>query len=73
MKTAAAEVLVEIEGKIGVVTINRPQALNALSISVMDAVSEALGGFDRDPAIHAMVLAGLPRDFVVSRLSQAAQ
>lgn len=60
---AAAEVLVEIDGKIGVVTINRPSALNALSISVMDAVSEALGGFDRDPGIHAMVLAGLPRAF----------
>ena len=64
MTTAAApEVLVEIEGKVGIVTLNRPKALNALSIAVMDAVSEALGGFDRDPAIHAMVLAGLPRAF----------
>ncbi|MBI2385738.1 MAG: enoyl-CoA hydratase/isomerase family protein [Elusimicrobia bacterium] len=62
-QTAAAEVLVEVEGKIGVVSINRPSALNALSISVMDAVSEALGGFDRDPSIHAMVLAGLPKAF----------
>jgi len=58
-----SEVLVETEGKIGVVTLNRPQALNALSISVMDAVSEALGGFDRDPEIRCMVLAGLPKSF----------
>ncbi|MDD5302748.1 MAG: enoyl-CoA hydratase-related protein [Elusimicrobia bacterium] len=64
MTTAAApEVLVETEGKIGIVTISRPQALNALSVSVMDAVVELLGGFDRDPSIHAMVLAGLPRAF----------
>lgn len=62
-QTAAPEVLVETEGLVGIVTINRPQALNALSIPVMDAVAEALGGFDRDPAIGAMVLAGLPRAF----------
>ena len=62
-QTAAPEVLVEVEGKIGIVTLNRPQALNALSIAVMDAVAEALGGFDRDPNIHAMVLAGLPKAF----------
>jgi enoyl-CoA hydratase len=63
MPRIAAEVIVETEGAVGVVTINRPQALNALSVAVMDAVVEALGGFDRDPAIHSMVLAGLPRAF----------
>lgn len=60
---AAQEVLVETEGAVGIVTLNRPQALNALSIAVMAAVSESLAGFDRDPAIRAMVLAGLPRAF----------
>lgn len=64
MTTAAApEVIVETEGAVGIVTLNRPQALNALSIPVMDAIVEVLGGFDRDPAIHAMVLAGLPKAF----------
>jgi enoyl-CoA hydratase len=62
-QTAAADVLIEIDGQVAVVTLNRPQALNALSIAVMDAVSEALGGFDRDPAIRCMVLAGLPKVF----------
>ncbi|MEQ1920644.1 MAG: enoyl-CoA hydratase-related protein, partial [Elusimicrobiota bacterium] len=62
-QATAPEVLVEIEGKIGIVTLNRPQALNALSIAVMDAVVEALGGFDRDPEIRVMVLAGLPKAF----------
>lgn len=62
-QTAAPEVLVEVEGTIGIVTLNRPQALNALSIAVMDAVIEALGGFDRDTSIHAIVLAGLPKAF----------
>jgi len=63
MMTAAAEVIVETEGKVGIVTLNRPQALNALSVPVMEAVAEALGGFDRDPMIHVMVLAGLPKAF----------
>ncbi|MBI4060913.1 MAG: enoyl-CoA hydratase/isomerase family protein [Elusimicrobia bacterium] len=63
MAAAAPEVAVETEGAVGIVAINRPAALNALSISVMDALLEALGGFDRDPAIRAMVLAGLPRAF----------
>ncbi|MBI5245583.1 MAG: enoyl-CoA hydratase/isomerase family protein [Elusimicrobia bacterium] len=58
-----SEVLVETDGKVGIVTLNRPQSLNALSIAVMDAVSEALGGFDRDPEIRCMVLAGLPKSF----------
>lgn len=63
MTTSAPEVVVETDGAIGVVTLNRPQALNALSVPVMDAVAEALGGFDRDPKIHVMVLAGLPKAF----------
>ncbi|MDP3544134.1 MAG: enoyl-CoA hydratase-related protein [Elusimicrobiota bacterium] len=63
MTSIAAEVIVETEGAVGIVTLNRPSALNALSIAVMDAVVEALGGFDRDPGIHAMVLAGLPKAF----------
>ncbi len=59
----AQEVRVETEGAVGVVTIDRPQALNALSLAVMDAVIKALGDFDLNPAIHAMVLAGSPRAF----------
>lgn len=58
-----SEILVETEGKVGIVTLNRPQALNALSVAVMDAVAEALGGFDRDKSINVMVLAGLPKSF----------
>ncbi len=58
-----SELIVETEGKVGIVILNRPQALNALSIPLMDAVAEALGGFDRDNSINVMVLAGLPKSF----------
>ncbi len=56
-------ITVETEGKVGIVILNRPEALNALSIPLMDAVVEALGGFDRDPAVNAIVLAGIPKAF----------
>ncbi len=62
-QSLAQDVLVETAGAIGIVTLNRPQTLNALSLSMMDAVASALHGFDLDPAIGAMVLAGLPRAF----------
>ncbi|MDX6769296.1 MAG: enoyl-CoA hydratase-related protein [Elusimicrobiota bacterium] len=61
--TATAEVLVERDGAVGVATLNRPQALNALSFSVIKALSEALAGFEADPAVRAVVIAGLPRAF----------
>lgn len=61
--TATAEVLVERDGAVGVATLNRPQALNALSFSVIKTLSEALAGFESDPGVHAIVIAGLPRAF----------
>lgn len=64
MATATApEVLVERDGAVGVVTINRPQALNALSLSVMKAVADAFEAFDTDDSVRAIVLAGGRRAF----------
>lgn len=60
---AAPEVLVETDGPVGVVTLNRPQALNALSGPLMRGAAEALAGFEKDAAIRAVVLAGSPRAF----------
>jgi enoyl-CoA hydratase len=60
---AGSEVLVERGGAIGVVTLNRPQALNALSLSLMKALVEALEAFDADPEIRVMLIAGSPRAF----------
>ena len=61
--TAAAEVLVERDGPVGLVTLNRPQALNALSLSVMESVARALEAFEADDAVRAVVIAGGPRAF----------
>ena len=56
-------VLVERDGAVGVVLMNRPQQLNALSDELMDAVVSALGELDQDAAVRAIVLGGGERAF----------
>jgi len=56
-------ILVETQGRVGVITLNRPQALNALCDQLMGEVGDALRGFDADPAIGAIVLTGSAKAF----------
>lgn len=56
-------ILSEIEHPIGVVTLNRPKVLNALSPELMAEVTTALGEMERDPEIRAVVLTGGPKVF----------
>jgi enoyl-CoA hydratase len=52
-----------VEGKVGVVTLNRPQQLNALSGQLMDELGAALTAFDADEAIGCMVITGSEKAF----------
>src|SRR5919197_1169000 len=54
---------VERDGPLGVVTLNRPQALNALFAPLVREMVEALEGFDADPEIRALVPTRGPRGF----------
>jgi enoyl-CoA hydratase len=56
-------VLVEREGAVGVVLMNRPKQLNALSGELMGAVVSALQELDADPEIRCIVLGGNERAF----------
>ncbi|MGH2998304.1 MAG: enoyl-CoA hydratase-related protein, partial [Gaiellaceae bacterium] len=56
-------VLIERDGRVGIVLMNRPNQLNALSGELMDAVVAALGELDADPEIRAIVLGGGERAF----------
>ncbi len=56
-------ILVETRGRVGLVTLNRPKALNALNTTVQRELVEAMQGFDADPAIGAMVLTGSEKAF----------
>lgn len=56
-------ILVEREGRVGIVTLNRPKVLNALNDEVMDRLGAALLALDADEAIGAIVIAGSARAF----------
>jgi enoyl-CoA hydratase len=56
-------ILTRVEGRAGVVQLNRPKALNALNRELMTELVDALVGFDRDPAVGCMVLTGNERAF----------
>lgn len=60
---AEPNVLVERDGPVGVVLMNRPKQLNALSGELMEAVVEALGELDADADVRAIVLGGGERAF----------
>ena len=51
-----AFVLTETRGRVGLITLNRPKALNALNDALMDQLGQALLAFDGDEHIGAIVL-----------------
>ena len=55
--------LVETRGKVGLVTLNRPQALNALNATLVAELNQVLDGFDADPAIGCIVITGSEKAF----------
>ncbi len=55
--------LTERNGNVGIVTFNRPDALNALNEQVAIEVTDALAEFDADDSIGCMVLAGGDKAF----------
>jgi enoyl-CoA hydratase len=56
-------IIVEKHGKVGMIRLNRPRALNALNAQLIKELGEALSGFESDAAIGAIVLTGSERAF----------
>ena len=56
-------ILTETDGRVGVITLNRPAALNALNRATMHAVVEAAEAFDADPQIGAILVLGSEKAF----------
>lgn len=56
-------ILTTTEGAVGVITLNRPQALNALNGQLIQELAHALDGFEDDSAIGAIVLTGSEKAF----------
>ncbi|XAZ33061.1 enoyl-CoA hydratase [Paenarthrobacter ureafaciens] len=55
--------MVERRGRVGLVTLNRPSALNALNTALMNELVEAVTDMDRDPGVGAVVITGSAKAF----------
>jgi 2-(1,2-epoxy-1,2-dihydrophenyl)acetyl-CoA isomerase len=64
---AAAPLLVERDGGVVTVTLNRPDTLNALNVALKEALRDTLAELAADPDCRAVVLAGTGRGFCVGQ------
>jgi enoyl-CoA hydratase len=56
-------IIIEIRGRVGIVRLNRPQALNALNSALNAELAHAMAGFDADAAIGCILLTGSEKAF----------
>ena len=56
-------ILVEQRGAVTLVTLNRPQALNALNSEVLKELTEVFAAYDADASQHCLVLTGSEKAF----------
>jgi len=56
-------ILTEIRGRVGIVTLNRPQAMNAFNTLMLTELFDALEAFDQDENVGALVVTGNEKAF----------
>jgi len=57
------DLIVEVHGKVALIRLNRPKALNALNDRMMNELGDALAAFDKDADIGCIVLTGSEKAF----------
>ncbi len=62
-RDSADDVLLEKEDRIAVITLNRPQALNAMSSSLMQGLDRAIDNVAADPAVRAVIVTARGKAF----------
>ena len=60
---AYENILVETKGRVGIIRLNRPNALNALNLALKNELGEAVRKFDTDPSIGCMIITGNEKAF----------
>jgi len=53
----------EVQGAVGIATLNRPEALNALNTALLNELADALESWDRGHQVRCMILTGSERAF----------
>ncbi len=56
-------ILTEVQGNVGLITLNRPKSYNALNYQILLELMSALADFDKDNTIGAMVITGNEKTF----------
>ena len=56
-------IIVETRGRVGLIRLNRPQALNALNTALNAELARAIAAFDADPGIGCMLITGSEKAF----------
>ena len=56
-------IIVETKGRVGIIRLNRPQALNALNAGLIKELMAAVDGFDADPNIGCILITGNEKAF----------
>ena len=54
------DILFKVEGQLGVITLDRPQALNALTLPMITALQDQMDRWQDDPAVAAIVITAFP-------------
>ncbi|MBV8824213.1 MAG: enoyl-CoA hydratase [Hyphomicrobiales bacterium] len=60
---AYQNIVVETRGKIGIIRLNRPQALNALNAALITELTQAVAAFEADAGIVCMIVTGSEKAF----------
>ena len=60
---STAELLVEQKGQVAVLTLNRPDTLNALTMPMVEAVLARLDECNDDPEVRVVIITGAGRGF----------
>jgi enoyl-CoA hydratase len=56
-------IIVETKGRVGLIRLNRPNALNALNSAMMEEIAIAVDAFEADPGIGCLVVTGSEKAF----------
>jgi enoyl-CoA hydratase/carnithine racemase len=56
------DVLAEVQGKVGLITLNRAKALNALSLDMVRSITHVLSAWQHDPRVQAVAMRGMGKE-----------
>ena len=56
------DVLAEVQGQVGLITLNRAKALNALSLDMVRSITQVLSAWQHDPRVQAVAMRGMGKE-----------